>query len=97
MDRFIGDVVFYKNIEYGYIGCTNVDSGEGLSSYLAKDNVVIGRISVDVELNTDTRKEEIEALEKTLKKGRADHHLWCQTILGQIESLRAIEHKTEAA
>ena len=73
MSELTCDVVFYKNVNYGYVSCTNVEVGKPLGDHFLEDSVEIGRLpSVTIELKDDITEEKIDALRNQKQKVAAE-------------------------
>lgn len=93
MNRYKGKVYFYKYVGLGphsLLFCGIPHEDEAFKP--PKDTVVIGSCEVDVELDTDTRQAEVEALNTEIMNRCAAHQLWLDMMNGKIQSLLAIEH-----
>ena len=94
MEKLNCDVVFYKNVNYGIIYCTNVEVGEELSRHCRGDSVEIGRISnVTVDIKDDVTQEHIDILKAQKDEIAAEAQIKMNNIEEQIQSLLAIEFK----
>jgi len=93
MEKLNCDVVFYKNVNYQYIHCTNVDVGDPLSDHFTKDSVEVGRITVDIELKDDIAQEHIDILKAQKDSIAAEAQIKMNNLEEQIQSLLAIEFK----
>ena len=94
MKKLNCDVVFYKDVNYGIIHCTNVEVGEELSRHYRKDSVEIGRISnVTVDIKDDVTQEHIDILKAQKDEIAAEAQIKMNNIEEQIQSLLAIEFK----
>jgi len=87
------DVVFYEDVNYGFVHCTKVEVGAELGEHYT-DGVEVGRISnVTVELKDDITPEKIEALKAEKDKIAAEAQIKMNNLEEQIQSLLAIEFK----
>lgn len=93
MSELTCDVVFYKNVNHGYINCSNVDVGAEMSEVYLKDSVEVGRTTVTVDLKYDTTPEEIAALEKEKQRIGIEAQVKMNNIEERIQSMLSIEHK----
>lgn len=92
MTGYKGKLVFYKTD-------TGFNSVHFDTQWLREDiangkKIFLAETDVDVVF-ADTRKSEIEALEKKIEEERANSLHKINIMLGKIQELRAIEHVTE--
>lgn len=92
MNRYTGKVYFYKYLDSGVVTCAMPLSGDSKPIEI-NGTIVIGSCEVDVELNADTRQQEVEALQAEVNLKNAEHQHWLDMMNGKIQSLLAIEHE----
>jgi len=86
---YAGTICFAKSVEYGYFttfDCTE----EGFKERTGGDYVLLGSCEVDVQFDTDTRAEEIAALEKRREEIRGKMAAAIAQVDDRIEKLRAL-------
>ena len=92
------DVIFCKNLKYGYTHCVNVPVGDALADYLSKECIEIGRLkNVTVQIKDDTTLEEIDALRTEKQNIAAEAQVQMNNLDERIQSLLAIENKSDVA
>ena len=94
MKGYKGTILFFKDIEYGHLICTNISDyyqeTEEFIEDMADKWIYLGQCEVDVEFR-DTRQAEIDAIDKQIEATRAELEMRINQLMGKKQELLAIE------